>query len=67
MTWDWREQRGSGLPGFGEDSRESGRKMSAMINGFDKLSHLEKQENLSPVEDRKPEWWTGPSAACKAL
>lgn len=38
------EQRGSGLPGFGEDSRESGGKKLAMINGSDKLSHLERQK-----------------------
>lgn len=38
-----------------------------MINEFDKLSHLERQENLSPVEDRKLESWMALSIACKAL
>lgn len=47
--------KSSGLSGCGEDSRESGRKKSAIINGFDKLSHLERQENLSPIKDRKLE------------
>lgn len=29
-----------------EDSRESGRKKSAMINVFDKLSHFEKETGM---------------------
>lgn len=41
------ESRGSGLPGFGEDSRESSRKKLAMINGSDKLSRLERQKKQS--------------------
>lgn len=57
--------KGSGLPGFGEDSRESSRKNLAMINGFDKLSHLERQKNLSPIANRKLEWRMGPSVACE--
>lgn len=39
---DCREQRGLGLSGFGEHSRESGRKEPAMINGFDKLGKARK-------------------------
>jgi len=65
--WDWEGKRGSGLPEFGEDSMESLGKKLGMINGYDKLRHLERQENLSSVTNRKVSGIADESVACKAL
>lgn len=61
--WDW-EGKGSGLPEFGEGSMESLREKLGMINGRDKRSHLERQENLSPITNRKLSEIADGSARC---
>lgn len=46
---------------------ESLGKKLGMINGYDKLRHLERQENLSSVTNRKVSGIADESVACKAL
>lgn len=43
---------------------ESLREKLGMINGRDKLSHLERQENLSPITNRKLSEIADGSARC---